>query len=71
MIYHQTTSGRTTLNIDNWLNGMRLGRYAPVFRSNEIDDSLLRGLTGDDLKEMGSAGLGIASGCYRRSPRSL
>ena len=29
-----------------------------MFRSNEIDASLVRGLTGDELKEMGIAALG-------------
>ena len=46
------------LDIDTWLNGIGLGQYAATFRSNEIDGSLLRGLSGDDLKEMGIAALG-------------
>jgi class 3 adenylate cyclase/tetratricopeptide (TPR) repeat protein len=46
------------LDIDIWLRGIGLSQYAAVFRSNEIDASLLRGLSSDDLKEMGIAALG-------------
>ena len=46
------------LDIETWLHGIGLGQYAATFRSNEIDASLLRGLSGDDLKEMGIAALG-------------
>ena len=47
-----------SLDIDSWLHRIGLGQYAGVFRSNEIDASLVRGLTGDELKEMGIAALG-------------
>jgi len=47
-----------SLDIDSWLDRIGLGQYAGVFRSNEIDASLVRGLTGDELKEMGIAALG-------------
>ena len=47
-----------TLDIDTWLNGIGLGQYAAMFHANEIDGSLLRGLSGDDLKEMGITALG-------------
>jgi len=46
------------LDIETWLHGIGLSQYAATFRSNEIDASLLRGLSGDDLKEMGIAALG-------------
>jgi class 3 adenylate cyclase/tetratricopeptide (TPR) repeat protein len=46
------------LDIDTWLNGIGLGQYAESFRSNRIDVALLRGLSGDDLKEIGIAALG-------------
>ena len=46
------------LDIDTWLNGIGLGRYAELFRAHEIDGSLVRGLSGEDLKEMGVSALG-------------
>jgi class 3 adenylate cyclase len=46
------------LDIDTWLHGIGLGRYAELFRSNDIDGTLLRRLTGDDLTELGVTSLG-------------
>ena len=47
-----------SLDIPPWLQRIGLGQYAGVFRSNDIDGTLLRRLNGDDLKEMGVAALG-------------
>ena len=57
-----------SLDIDSWLDRIGLGQYAGVFRSNEIDASLVRGLTGDELKEMGIAALGHRN-CWMPSQR--
>ncbi len=46
------------LDIDTWLNGIGLGQYNALFRSNDIDATLLRALNGDDLKELGVTSLG-------------
>ena len=46
------------LDIATWLQGIGLAQYAELFRSNDVDATLLRQLTGDDLKELGVASLG-------------
>ena len=46
------------MNIDSWLGGIGLSQYAELFRTNDIDLGLLRGLSGGDLKEIGVASLG-------------
>jgi len=46
------------LDIDGWLRGIGLSRYAENFRANEIDSELLSRLTNDDLRDIGVASLG-------------
>lgn len=46
------------LDIFTWLQGLGLVQYAELFRSNDIDGTLIQQLTGDDLKELGIAALG-------------
>ena len=41
-----------------WLRSLGLGKYEAAFRENEIDETVLPGLTADDLKELGVAALG-------------
>ena len=41
-----------------WLRSLGLGKYEAVFRENEIDETVLPGLTAEDLKELGVAALG-------------
>src|SRR5207344_204193 len=41
-----------------WLRSLGLGKYEAVFRENEIDETVLSGLTAEDLKELGVAALG-------------
>ena len=41
-----------------WLRGLGLGKYEAAFRENEIDETVLPGLTAEDLKELGVAALG-------------
>jgi hypothetical protein len=41
-----------------WLRSLGLGRYEAVFRENEIDETVLPGLTHENLKELGVTALG-------------
>ena len=41
-----------------WLRSLGLGKYEAAFRQNEIDETVLPGLTAEDLKELGVAALG-------------
>ena len=51
------TSGDRNFGSDNgvrnWLIGLGLSRYAPVFEIHEVDDEVLPMLTLEDLKDMG------------------
>jgi len=46
------------MDIEAWLQGLGLQRYAPAFRDNEIDWEVLPKLTSEDLKEIGVAAVG-------------
>lgn len=46
------------MDIPTWLRGIGLSQYAELFRSNDIDDTLIHQLSGDDLKELGVVSLG-------------
>ena len=46
------------MDIVVWLRGLGLGKYEAAFRENEIDETVLPGLTAEDLKELGVAALG-------------
>ena len=59
------------LDIDGWLRGIGLSRYAENFRANEIDSELLSRLTNDDLRDIGVASLGDREKFLRRSGSSL
>src|SRR6202795_3385175 len=41
-----------------WLRSLGLGKYEAAFRENEIDETVLPGLTAEDLKELGVTALG-------------
>jgi len=41
------------MDIEAWLKGLGLERYGPVFRANEIDETVLPSLTAEDLKDLG------------------
>jgi hypothetical protein len=41
------------LGLGGWLRSLGLERYEAAFRENEIDDTVLPGLTHGDLKEIG------------------
>lgn len=47
-----------------WLNGLGLGRYAPVFEVHEVDDEVLPMLTLEDLKDMGINAVGSRRKLY-------
>ncbi|XP_021909021.1 M-phase inducer phosphatase [Carica papaya] len=47
-----------------WLNGLGLGRYAPVFEIHEVDDEVLPFLTLEDLKDMGINAVGSRRKMY-------
>ncbi|HSI00551.1 MAG TPA: adenylate/guanylate cyclase domain-containing protein, partial [Reyranella sp.] len=46
------------MDIRDWLEQLGLGRYADAFAANDIDAAMLRGLTADELRELGVASLG-------------
>jgi class 3 adenylate cyclase/tetratricopeptide (TPR) repeat protein len=41
------------MDIGGWLRSLGLERYEAAFRENEIDDTVLPSLTGEDLKDLG------------------
>ena len=47
------------MDIAAWLGGLGLGQYEQSFRNNDIDGEVLRGLTADDLRELGVAWVGF------------
>jgi class 3 adenylate cyclase len=46
------------MDLGAWLRSLGLGKYEAAFRENEIDETVLPGLTGEDLKELGVTALG-------------
>ena len=42
-----------SIEITDWLRNLGLEQYAPAFRDNAIDASLLPSLTAEDLKDLG------------------
>jgi hypothetical protein len=47
------TSKGAIIDIGAWLRELGLGQYEAAFRDNEIDDTVLRNLTAEDLKDLG------------------
>ena len=47
------TGKGATIDIGAWLRELGLGQYEAAFRDNEIDDTVLRNLTAEDLKDLG------------------
>ena len=56
--------------VADWLEKLGLGQYAQRFAENEIDVSVLRHLTDQDLKKRALNRLGIAEASCVRSPIS-
>jgi len=46
------------MDVAEWLPGLGLEQYGPAFRDIDIDGEVLRGLTADDLRELGVASIG-------------
>ena len=46
------------MEIEAWLQGLGLERYARVFRENEIDWEVLPNLTSEDLRDIGVDAIG-------------
>ena len=61
------------MDIASWLRSLGLERYEAAFRENEIDETVLRGLTSEDLKDLGVGAVGHRRKLSRRpsSRRSL
>src|SRR6267378_4368986 len=47
-----------SMDVAEWLRGLGLEQYAPAFRDNDIDEEVLRRLTGEDLRELGVTSIG-------------
>src|SRR5215813_47658 len=50
--------GRAIMDIVVWLRSLGLGKYEAAFRENDIDETVLPGLTHETLKELGVASIG-------------
>src|SRR5580692_3660864 len=46
------------MDIAVWLRSLGLGKYEAAFRENDIDETVLPGLTHETLKELGVASIG-------------
>src|SRR5215472_9289861 len=46
------------MDVVAWLRGLGLEQYAQLFRDNDIDGEILRGMTSEDLKELGISSFG-------------
>jgi hypothetical protein len=46
------------MDVGGWLRGLGLEQYEAAFRENDIDETVLPGLTHETLKELGVASVG-------------
>jgi hypothetical protein len=46
------------MDLGGWLRSLGLGKYEAAFRENDIDETVLPGLTHETLKELGVASIG-------------
>ena len=46
------------MDIVVWLRSLGLGKYEAAFRENDVDETVLPGLTHETLKELGVASVG-------------
>jgi class 3 adenylate cyclase/predicted ATPase len=46
------------MDVAAWLRGLGLGQYTRLFRDNDIDGEILRGMTAEDLKDLGISSFG-------------
>src|SRR5215472_6992409 len=56
--YCAFTATATSMDVAEWLRGLGLDQYASAFRTNDIDEGVLRRLTAEDLRELGVASIG-------------
>ena len=54
----RTRAVGAVMDLGGWLRSLGLERYEAAFRENEIDETVLPGLTAEDLKELGIGALG-------------
>ncbi|KAL3818736.1 hypothetical protein ACJIZ3_004641 [Penstemon smallii] len=50
---HEEKQSEGSVGVKEWLIGLGLGKYSPVFEIHEVDDEVLPMLTLEDLKDMG------------------
>ncbi|KAG6422451.1 hypothetical protein SASPL_119023 [Salvia splendens] len=60
----EKNNGGSNLGVREWLVGLGLGRYAPVFEIHEVDGDVLPMLTLEDLKDMGINAVGSRRKMY-------
>ncbi len=46
------------MDVAAWLRGLGLEQYVQLFHDNDIDGEILRGMTAEDLKELGISSFG-------------
>src|SRR5438270_7436376 len=46
------------MDVAEWLRRLGLEQYVPPFRANDIDEEVIRRLTGEDLRELGVTSIG-------------
>src|SRR5437763_913708 len=46
------------MDVAEWLRRLGLEQHVPAFRANDIDEEVLRRLTGEDLRELGVISIG-------------
>jgi class 3 adenylate cyclase len=46
------------MDVGGWLRSLGLGKYEAAFRENDVDETVLPGLTHDTLKDLGVASVG-------------
>lgn len=63
-IHTEMNSQDRSSGVRDWLIGLGLGRYAPVFEIHEVDDEVLPMLTLEDLKDMGINAVGSRRKMY-------
>lgn len=54
----------SVVGVRSWLEGLGLGRYAPVYEIHEVDDEVLPLLTLEDLRDMGINAVGSRRKMY-------
>jgi class 3 adenylate cyclase/predicted ATPase len=58
MMHATPIVGAPVMDIVVWLRSLGLGKYEAAFRENDIDETVLPGLTHETLKELGVASIG-------------